>query len=152
MLETRAIVIKVEGREAVVESVQGGGCGACGGSKGCGSGKLAEAFCVRPRQFRALNEINAQVGEEVEISVRDGALFRSALTLYGLPLVSLFAGAASGARWFGGDGGAAIGALAGLLAGFALAGAMAARQRRAGAAVPPSIFRRSVAGQQDVSR
>ncbi len=146
MLETRAIVIRLEGREAVVESLQGGGCGACG-SKGCGSGKLAEAFCVRPRQFRALNDVNAQVGEEVEISVKDGALVRSALTLYGLPLVALFAGAALGAHGSGGagasDGGTAIGAVVGLLAGFALAGMFAARQRRASASAIPSISRRA---------
>lgn len=146
MLETRAIVIKLEGREAVVESLQGGGCGACG-SQGCGSGKLAEALCVRPRQFRALNEANAQVGEEVEISVKDGALFRSALTLYGLPLVALFAGAVLGAYGSAGaaesDGGAAMGALVGLVGGFALAGMLAARQRRAGSSATPSISRRA---------
>lgn len=147
MLETRAIVIKVEGREALVEAVHGGGCGACGGGSSCGSGKLAEAFCVRPRQFRARNEINAQAGEEVEISVRDGALFRSALTLYGVPLILLFAGAAAGEHWLGAagrDGGAAIGALAGLLAGFALAARLSARHRRAGLDTMPSISRRTV--------
>lgn len=148
MLETRAIVIKLEGREAVVESLQGGGCGACG-SQGCGSGKLAEAFCVRPRQFRALNEVNAQVGEEVEISVKDGALVRSALTLYGMPLVALFAGAVLGtygaAGAAGSDEGAAVGALAGLLAGVALAGVVAARQRRGGSSATPSISRRASA-------
>jgi sigma-E factor negative regulatory protein RseC len=155
MLETRAIVIKVEGREALVEAVHGGGCGACGGGNSCGSGKLAEAFCVRPRQFRALNEVNAHVGEEVEISVQDGALFRSALTLYGLPLLLLFAGAASGEHWLGGagrDGGAAIGALAGLLAGFALAAAISVRSRRAGTGAVPSISRRNAMAQQPYTR
>jgi sigma-E factor negative regulatory protein RseC len=150
MLETRAIVIKIEGREALVEAIGSGGCGACGGSA-CGSGKLAEAFCVRPRQFLARNEVHAQVGEEVEITVKDGALFRSALILYGLPLVSLFAGAVSGAHWLGAasrDGGAAIGAFAGLLAGFALAAVIAARQRRAGMTASPSISRRSTMGHQ----
>lgn len=150
MLETRAIVIKLEGREALVEAIHGGGCGACGGGNSCGSGKLAEAFCVRPRQFRALNDVNAQVGEEVEISVRDGALFRSALTLYGLPLILLFAGSASGAHWLAGagrDGGAAIGALAGLVAGFALAAGISARQRRAEMGATPSISRRNIMAQ-----
>lgn len=150
MLETRAIVVKIEGREALVEAVHGGGCGACGGSKSCGSGKLAEAFCVRPRQFRALNDINAQVGEEVEITVKDGALFRSALTLYGLPLLSLFAGAVVASRWLGGvagpDGGAAIGAAAGLVGGFALAWAAATRQRHAGTDAAPLISRRGTRG------
>lgn len=155
MIETRAIVIRTEGEEAVVEPLQtGGGCGACTGGA-CGSSKLAEAFCTRPRQFRARNGINAQVGEEVEISVRDGALFRSALTLYGLPLLLLFAGAVSGEHWIvaaGRDGGAAIGAAAGLLGGFSLAASISARQRRAGMGAMPSISRRSVMLHQPVVR
>lgn len=146
MLETRAIVVKLEGREAVVESLQGSGCGACD-SKSCGSGKLSETFSVRPRQFRALNDVNAQVGEEVEISVTDGALFRSALMLYGLPLVMLFVGALLGAQGAGSaaasDKGAALGALLGLLAGFLIARTMGARRRESGCSGTPSISRRA---------
>jgi sigma-E factor negative regulatory protein RseC len=133
MLETRAIVIRTEGSDAIVEAAHGGGCGACGGSQGCGSGKLAEALCVRPRQFRARNEIGAHAGDEVQVAVADGALLRGALTLYGLPLLLLFIGAISGAHWAGAgaarDAAAASGAAAGLLAGFGLA-AILARLRR----------------------
>jgi sigma-E factor negative regulatory protein RseC len=149
MLETRAIVIRLEGEEAVVEAVQGGGCGSCGGGNACASGKMSQMFCVKPRQFRVRNGIGARVGEEVEVAVAEGALLRSALTLYALPMAMLFAGALSGAHWLGGsagnDAGAALGALAGLLAGFALAGLIASR-KRIQIASSPAITRCGSAG------
>jgi len=47
MLETRAIVVQVEGKHALVQANQGNGCGQCGG-KGCGTGKLSQLFCSKP--------------------------------------------------------------------------------------------------------
>jgi len=143
MLETRAIVMQLEGAEAIVEAVQGGGCGLCAGSKGCGSGKMSQMLCVRPRQFRVRNEINARIGEEVQVAVADGVLLRSALTLYGLPLLLLFGGALLGSHWTGDaaghDAGAALGAAIGLLLGFSLAGFLASRQRASSAAFPTIV-------------
>lgn len=133
MLETRAVVTKIEGTEALVEAVQGGGCGQCGGSKGCGSGKLSQMLCVRPRVFRVRNQIGANVGDEVWVAVADGTVLRGALTLYGLPLFLALGGALLGAHWAGAtgtrDAGAAIGVVAGLSAGFLLAGLIASRKR-----------------------
>ncbi len=130
MLETRAIVVHVDGTEATVEALEGGGCGSCG-SGACGSSQLSKLFCVRPRQFRARNDAHATVGEEVRIAVRDGMVLRSALILYGLPLLLMFAGAPLGMHTLGGDGGAAIGAAAGLAAGFLLARVAVGRSRLA---------------------
>lgn len=138
MLETRAIVVQLEGAEAIVEAVQGGGCSLCGGGKGCGSGKLSQMLCVQPRQFRVRNGINARIGEEVQVGVEDGLLLRSALTMYGIPLLLLFGGALLGARW-GDDAGAAVGAAVGLLAGFLLAGFLASRQRASSSALPAIV-------------
>lgn len=140
MLETRVIVVKLEASEAIVETVQGAGCGFCGVGKSCGSSKLSQLLCVRPRQFRVHNGINARIGEEVQVTVADGVLLRSALTLYGLPLLFLFAGALLGGLWIdtaaGQDAGAAMGAAAGLLIGFPLAGFLASRQRTSSMAFP----------------
>ncbi len=139
MLDTRAIVVRLEGDEAVVEAVHGGGCGACSGANGCSSGSMSKMLCVKPRQFRVRNEIGARVGEEVEVSVAEGALLRSALTLYALPIALLFAGAIAGSAWAGAgahDAGAAAGAAAGLLAGFALARIITKRQQSRSASAP----------------
>lgn len=125
MLETRAIIVRLDGAEAVVEAMQGGGCGHCDSKNGCGGGKLSALFCTQPRRFRVHNGIDARVGDEVQVSVADGALLRSALIMYMLPLALLLLGATLGASLADGvsrrDAYAVIGALFGLAAGFALA-------------------------------
>ncbi len=130
MLETRAIVVRAEGENAVVEAVHGGGCGACAGGS-CSSASMSKMLCVKPRQFRVRNAIGARPGEEVEVSVAQGVLLRSALTLYALPMALLFVGAATGSGWAGAgvqDAGAAVGALAGLSLGFILVRIISSRR------------------------
>lgn len=141
MIETRVVVIRTEGKDAFVEAV-GGACSACGSGKGCGAGSLSDALSVRPRQFRANNEIGACPGEEVVVALPDGALLGTALLLYAFPLLLLFAGAVAGSAWAGSawveagsaarDAGAALGALGGLAIGFLL---IAARRRRGATAI-----------------
>ncbi len=131
MLETRATVVQVEGQHALVQANQGNGCGQCNG-KGCGTGKLSQLFCSKPRQFRVDNPICAKVGDEVIVSIRDGAVLQGIGLVYLLPLALLVAGALAGSLMAGDpgqrDGYAAVGALIGLMAGFGLAKWFAARQ------------------------
>jgi sigma-E factor negative regulatory protein RseC len=146
MLETRAIVIRLEGGKAVVEAGQGGGCGHCDSKNGCGSGKLTQLFCSRPRQFVVHNEAGARVGDEVQVTVADGALLRSVVVMYVLPLVLLLAGGLLGSHWAGGnavsgDAWAASGALLGLLAGFVFARRLAVSRQGAMVAAQPFISR-----------
>jgi sigma-E factor negative regulatory protein RseC len=140
MLETRAIVIRLEGDDALVESTQGGGCGQCDSEKGCGSGKLTQLFGTQPRRFRVRNEAHAQPGAEVQISVAEGVLLRSALLMYVLPLLLLLIGGAIGGQFAQGEAGAdayaALGGVLGLVMGFLLARWLAARQRGVGVARP----------------
>jgi sigma-E factor negative regulatory protein RseC len=122
MLETRAIVVQVEGRYALVQASQANGCGQCNG-KGCGAGKLSRLFCSKPRRFQADNPINAVVGDEVVISVAEGTILRGIGLVYLLPLLLLVMGALLGSAWVGQspgqhDGYATAGALSGLAAGF----------------------------------
>lgn len=121
MLETRAIVVHRDEQATLVQASGANGCSACEG-KGCGSSKLTQLFCSRPRQFKVENRINAAVGDEVIVSVAEGAVMRGISLVYLLPLALMFAGAAAG--WYSGgyqDGYAALGALFGLIAGFLLA-------------------------------
>jgi sigma-E factor negative regulatory protein RseC len=139
MIETRAIVIRVEGKEALVESTQGGGCGHCDSENGCGSGKLSQLFCTEPRRFRVLNESNAQVGAMVQVTLEEGVLLRSALLMYMLPLVFLLCGAVAGAHWAedaGSEVYSAVGGFTGLVLGFAMAKVMALRWSLASVATP----------------
>ncbi len=131
MLETRAIVVQVEGQHAQVQANQGNGCGQCNG-KGCGTGKLSQLFCSKPRQFQVDNPIRAKVGDEVIVSIRDGAVLQGIGLVYLLPLAFLVAGALLGSLMAGQtglqDGYGAAGAFVGLVAGFGLAKWLATRQ------------------------
>ncbi|MFA6062206.1 MAG: SoxR reducing system RseC family protein [Gallionella sp.] len=133
MLETRAVVVEVEHRYAQVQAHQGNGCSVCNG-KGCGSGKLTQLFCSKPRQFRVDNRINASVGDQVIVSVPEGAVLRGVGLVYLLPLVLLFGGASWAGSWAVQEGQrdaySAAGALSGLLIGFLFAKGYSARQRQ----------------------
>jgi len=133
MLETRAIVVQIDGQHALVQANQGNGCGQCNG-KGCGTGKLSQLFCSKPRQFQVDNPINASVGDEVIVSVMDGAVLRGIGLVYLLPLALLVAGAMLGslsaAQAVQRDGFAAAGAVIGLIGGFVLSRWIASRQNR----------------------
>lgn len=133
MLETRAIIVQVDGRYALVQANQASGCEQCNG-KGCGAGKLSQLFCSKPRQFQVDNPINANVGDQVIISVAEGAVLRGIGLVYLLPLILLLLGAMFGNIWAAQteqrDGYAAAGALLGLVVGFAFAKWISSRQIR----------------------
>lgn len=133
MLETRARVVQVDGQRALVQASQANGCGLCNG-KGCGSGKLSTLFCSKQRNFQADNQINADVGDEVIVSVAEGAVLRGIGIVYLLPLLLLvicgWIGSTMTAQLDHRDGYAAAGSLIGLLGGFALARSLVARQAR----------------------
>lgn len=141
MIEMRAIVIRLHGDEASVKPIGTGGCGHCDSEGGCGSGTLTKVFCSNDaRNFSVRNEVNAKVGDEVQISIPDGVLLRGAIKMYVLPLVLLLAGGIAGASLAGDeavgrDACAVTGALIGLLLGFVIA----RLSPRAGRAVASSI-------------
>jgi sigma-E factor negative regulatory protein RseC len=125
LIEARAIVVRLQGNEILVEARGEGGCGHCDSEKGCGSNKLSQLFCSSPRQFKVKNEASAAVGDEVQIVLADGVLLRSSILMYVMPLALLLGGGMFAAHWATDvaerDGYAALGALSGLLAGFMLA-------------------------------
>ena len=112
MLEQHAVVLKVQDHRAWVEARESGTCGSCG-TGGCSTRRLADLFGSRQRAFPVNNSLQASVGERVIIGIPAGALWKSAASLYGLPLLLMLAGALSGQHWLG-DAGAAGGLLAGL--------------------------------------
>lgn len=140
MMQTHAVIIRLEGADALVESTQGGGCGSCDSENGCGSGKLSQLFCSEPRRFRVRNDANAQVGTLVQVTLPEGVLLHSALLMYILPLLLLMAGAIAGAQWAqdatSADWYAAIGGLTGLVCGFVLSKVLSLRRRLSSVAQP----------------
>ena len=133
MIQTRAIVISVEGSHALVESTQGGGCGNCNTENGCGSGKLSQLFGSKPRRFKVRNDGNALVGALVEVNLSEGVLLQSALLMYILPLVLLLSGAMLGAHSSSSaadsDAYSALGGFAGLVLGLLMVKGLSLRHR-----------------------
>jgi sigma-E factor negative regulatory protein RseC len=131
MLETRATVVQIDGQYALVQANHGNGCEQCNG-KGCGTGKLSKLFCSKPRQFRVNNPVNAGINDEVIVSVADGSVFQGIALVYILPLLLLFLGAALGSiltvQPEQRDVYSAVGAFAGLVAGFVMAKWISLRQ------------------------
>jgi len=126
MLEMRAIVMQLRGKDASVQPIGTGGCGHCDSEGGCGSSTLTKVFCNnKPRIFYVRNEVNAKVGDEVQISIPDGVLLRGAMKMYVLPLILLLVGGIAGVGLADGvalrDAYAAAGAVLGLSLGFILA-------------------------------
>lgn len=142
MLETRAVVVATDGQHTLVQADQANGCEQCAG-KGCGAGKLSRLFCSKPRLFRVSNPINASIGDEVIVSVVEGAVMRGIGLVYLMPLALLVTGAMLGsflAQQPGQrDSYAAMGALFGLVIGFVVAKRVSARQ--AGSHYQPYIAR-----------
>ena len=99
----------------VLVRVEGGGCGRCHESGGCGGQQLTQMFCSTPRLYRLRNSVGARPGDQVSIILPAGALSRYATLAYGLPLLGLIAGALLGDR-LGGDAGGLFGGAAGCLA------------------------------------
>jgi sigma-E factor negative regulatory protein RseC len=132
-LETRATVVRVDGQATFVEAVQTGSCGQCAG-KGCGTAKLSRMLCSEPRQFQVDNDIGAAVGDQVVVSVADGAVLRGIGLVSLLPLALLLAGAALGGAMAAEaaqlDGYAAAGGALGLVGGFLLSRWLDSRQSR----------------------
>ena len=133
MLETRATVVKLDGRNALVEADHIASCEQCHG-KGCSSSKLGSLFCSTPRQFQVENSINAKVGDDVVVAIGEGVVLRGIGLAYLLPLLLLLVGAALGSALASEsaqqDGYAVVGALIGLAAGLVVAKQISLRQTK----------------------
>lgn len=121
MIERSGRVVERDGAFVWVETDRPTACGNCA-TGGCGTTLVGQlAGKVGTSRVRALNTLQLRVGEPVVIGVQDGALVRSAIVVYLLPLLSMFACAAAG-FWLGAgqDAAAREGlALLGAAAGFA---------------------------------
>lgn len=120
MVETQAVVVKIEDAVAYVQAERKSSCSGCSESS-CGTSTLAGFFGRKTPLYRASNEIGAKVGDQVVVGVNESALFKGTLLLYMLPLLLLFIGAVAGnalAAADAGEGYAVAGAAVGLAAGF----------------------------------
>ncbi len=121
MIETEAIVVKIEHAVAYVQAERKSSCSGCSESS-CGTSVLANYFGQKAPLYRASNEVGAKVGDRVVVGLDESALFKGTLLLYLFPLLLLFVGAVAGSALAvsaeAKDGYSIAGAFIGLAAGF----------------------------------
>ncbi len=64
-------------------------CAHCSARQGCGVSVLSNLIGRRSNRIRVPNSMNASLGDEVILGVRETALLKSTLMLYLLPLLSM---------------------------------------------------------------
>lgn len=126
MLEQHVRVVQSSAEGLWVEPAEPAGCELCGG-RGCASQQLAQLFQWTARRFRLEPNPDLTVGDELIVSVHEGGILRSALYLYGFPLLLILTGALIG-KIVGGEAAAIVGALIGTLGTWALSTSSPARE------------------------
>ena len=113
MIDAQGTITAVSGDTAEV-LMDETGCGRCHEEGGCGGHNIGKMLCASPRTFRVLNPGHSVVGDRVTVVIAEGAVRRSAMLAYVVPLLALFVGALGGSA-LAGEAGAIIGAVGGVL-------------------------------------
>ncbi|GIX30489.1 MAG: hypothetical protein KatS3mg124_0961 [Porticoccaceae bacterium] len=130
MIRERGTVVAVEPGRVLVETAPAGACGSCGARPGCGHHLLGRSLAGATRIPVAVPPdfpSPLSPGDRVVIGVAEDLLVKSALTLYGVPLLGGLLGAAGGHLALASEGWAALFALVGFAAGAWAARRVAAR-------------------------
>lgn len=89
MIKETATVIEREGEFAWVQANRKSVCGQCSANKGCGTHVLSKVVGNRINRVRALNRINASIGDEVTIGMPESTFLKTSLITYMMPLFML---------------------------------------------------------------
>jgi sigma-E factor negative regulatory protein RseC len=136
-----AVVVEIQGQEALLRVSENAGCGRCETPGGCRSGMLTELFGRRCATYRVAAVPGVRVGNVVQVSVPDGGVLWAVGLVYGLPLVGLFFGAITAESLAWSAASSALAALSGAMLGFAL-GLFVSRLRKARKALMVRILDR----------
>lgn len=90
MITETAIVVFVDADQTLIETQRQSTCGKCSASKGCGTSVLSKVVGNKFSQMKAINNINAQVGDEVIVGLTEQTLLKGAFMAYLSPLLYLF--------------------------------------------------------------
>ena len=90
MITENAIVVSIDNNQTWIETQRKSACGQCSANKGCGTSVLSKVIGNKLTKIKAINNINAQVGDEVVIGLNEQSLLKGAFVVYMLPLFLLF--------------------------------------------------------------
>ena len=98
MIEEQVVVTSLDIGGVWVEGVQQSACGSCSAKAGCGKHTMSQlgrkVSLWLPKDDSSGNGLS--VGQQVVVGLPEGAILRSTLVLYGIPLMFLLAGAIVG--------------------------------------------------------
>jgi len=89
MLTEQGAVIAVNGEIAWVETQRASVCQVCSAKKACGSAVLSKVLGVKRTRVKAINKMQAKVGDQVTLGLNENALVKGAFLLYAVPLIAL---------------------------------------------------------------
>lgn len=120
MIEEQVVITAISNDGAWVEGIQQSACGSCSAKAGCGQHAMRQ-LGRKVTLWLPLQEINEfSVGQQVVVGLPEGAILRSTLVLYGLPLIALVLGAIIG-HYGAGEIGSIISSVFAMVLGFQLA-------------------------------
>ena len=90
MITENAIVISISNNQTWIETQRKSACGQCSANKGCGTSVLSKVMGNKLSKMKAINKINAQVGDEVIVGLNEKSLLKGAFMTYLVPLLFLF--------------------------------------------------------------
>ncbi|MCG8710806.1 SoxR-reducing system protein RseC [Brenneria sp. 4F2] len=113
MIKEWATVVSWQDGVAVLHCEQRSGCGACQSRSTCGTGVLNQLGAPAEHLLRVDCKQPLQIGQRVELGIAEARLLQSAVMVYFVPLVGLFAGAALLQAFFTNELSAIVGAVLG---------------------------------------
>ncbi len=114
MIAAKVRVISSRNGKLLVESTEQSGCGGCGSRSVCGVSGLAKYFAGGRKPVAISCSAEVRAGDELQLHMSEGDLLRAGVMAYLLPSVFALLGAGTAAACGLGDGGAAMGAAAGV--------------------------------------
>ena len=90
MITENAIIVSIESNQTWIETQRKSACGQCSANKGCGTSVLSKVIGNKLSRMKAINKINAEVGDEVIVGLNEQSLLKGAFMAYILPLLFLF--------------------------------------------------------------
>lgn len=121
MITESGRVVAVDGSNIWVQTIRQSACNSCKARQGCGQRALAGVTGGRANQVCVANALDARVGDEVTLAIKESALLGASVLAYALPLLLFVLGAIAGhLAGSGSEVASMVGALAGLAVGFGL--------------------------------
>lgn len=90
MITESAVVVLIDNNHTWIETQRKSACGQCSANKGCGTSVLSKVLGNKLSKMKAINNIDAKVGDEVVVGLNESSLLKGAFIIYMLPLLFLF--------------------------------------------------------------